>query len=210
VSGRAYGYARVSTAQQGEDGYGIAAQVGTLVTMGGVPEEAVVREVGSGGTTDGRPLFVTLVDGMQPGDRLVAAKLDRLGRDTAAILALAARARREGWTLVALDLGLDTSTPVGEFVLTVLAALATMERRLIGTRTREAIAARRAAGGNDRDVPNDVRAIWVDEYRRCRNVSEVHRRHGGGRGRTTVARVLRAELGVAQGRLAHALPATGL
>ena len=42
-------------------------------------------------------------------------------------------------TSVALDLGLDLSTPTGELVANVLAAVAQWERRMIGVRTSEAL-----------------------------------------------------------------------
>ena len=44
------------------------------------------------------------------------------------------RSRKEGWALVALDLGVDTSTPTGEVMAGVLALFAQFERRLIGQR----------------------------------------------------------------------------
>ena len=48
--------------------------------------------------------------------------------------------------MVALDLGIDMSTPAGEFLASVMASAAQWERRIIGVRTREALAAKRAAG----------------------------------------------------------------
>jgi DNA invertase Pin-like site-specific DNA recombinase len=56
------------------------------------------------------------------------------------------RGRRKGWALVALDLGVDTSTPSGEMLANVLAVFAQFERRLIGQRTREALAVKRSQG----------------------------------------------------------------
>jgi len=202
-----YGYARVSTQRQADDGYGLDAQEAAI--RGRYPEVAeVVRDAASGGVV--RPALERLVDGMQRGDTLVASKIDRLGRDTIAIVQLAERARREGWTLVALDLGLDTSTPMGEFALTIFAAAARMERRMIGLRTAEGIAERRAAGANERDVSDADRARIVRMWRSTGNVAEVCRRLRAGEmggvaarrwHRTTVSRVLRDELGVPRGPL---------
>ena len=63
-------------------------------------------------------------------------------------------------------LGVDTTTPVGEFTANVVASAAQYERRLIGQRTREALAAKRAAGvrlGRPSGLPTDVIARIVDE-----------------------------------------------
>ena len=56
------------------------------------------------------------------------------------------QARKRGWNLIALDLGVDTSTPSGEMMASVLATFAQFERRLIGQRTKDALAVKRAQG----------------------------------------------------------------
>jgi DNA invertase Pin-like site-specific DNA recombinase len=77
---------------------------------------------------------------------LIVAKLDRLSRSLIDFAALMERSRRRGWNLVALDLGVDTSTPQGEMMASVMATFAQYERRLIGLRTKEALAVRRSQG----------------------------------------------------------------
>ena len=77
---------------------------------------------------------------------LVVAKLDRLSRSVSQGAQVMERAQRRGWSLVALDFGLDTTTPAGEMVANVILSTAQYERRLIGQRTRDALAAKRAAG----------------------------------------------------------------
>ena len=57
-----------------------------------------------------------------------------------------ASAQRDGWNLVALDLGIDLSTPAGEFLASVMASAARWEARIVSARTVDALAARRAAG----------------------------------------------------------------
>lgn len=56
------------------------------------------------------------------------------------------RAQKQGWALVALDCAVDTTTPAGEAMAHVLATFAQFERRLIGERTREALAAKKRDG----------------------------------------------------------------
>ncbi len=96
----------------------------------------------------GRPALDAALHTVQSGGAnvLVVAKLDRLSRSVADFAALLDRAQREGWGLVALDLGVDTTTPAGELVANVMAAVAQWERRTIGQRTREGLAAKKASG----------------------------------------------------------------
>lgn len=161
---RVIGYCRVSTRAQGEDGLGMDAQAAAVLAR--YPEAVIVREVGSGARTDGRPKFRAVVDGLRVGDTLVASKVDRLGRSAVDVVLLGERAVREGWSMVALDLGLDTSTPMGEFALTIFAAAARLERRLIGQRTRDALAVKREDGWVpkvrrvDADVEVAVLTMW--------------------------------------------------
>lgn len=79
-------------------------------------------------------------------DGIVATKVDRISRDTGEFVKLMDDAKREEFAIVALDLGIDTSTAAGELLGTVLAALGKWERRRIGERTSEALRARQAAG----------------------------------------------------------------
>lgn len=141
-----YGYLRVSTTGQGESGLGLAAQraaVEAWAAARDVPCE-LVEEVGSGNGS--QPVLQDLRGRLERGDVLVVAKLDRLGRSTRKVLDVAESLERAGVDLVALDLGVDTTTPAGRLVLTVLAALAEWERAIISERTRAALAVKSAAG----------------------------------------------------------------
>jgi DNA invertase Pin-like site-specific DNA recombinase len=80
-------------------------------------------------------------------DILLIAKLDRLTRSNLDGATVMAQAKAGGWSLVACDTsGIDMSTPVGEIVTTILVGMATFERRLIGERTKAALAEKKAAG----------------------------------------------------------------
>jgi DNA invertase Pin-like site-specific DNA recombinase len=148
---RVVGYTRVSTTEQADSGAGLAAQ-----------EEAIVRECGARGyhlmsihqdagwsaATMERPairIALAALDNRE-ADALMVAKLDRLSRSLFDFSSLMERARKKGWGLIALDLGVDTSTPAGEMMASVLATFAQFERRLIGQRTKDALNVKRAAG----------------------------------------------------------------
>jgi DNA invertase Pin-like site-specific DNA recombinase len=62
-------------------------------------------------------------------------------------------ARREGWQLVVLDLGVDTSTPAGELLASVVGTVAQYESRIIGERARVGHAALKAKGGRAGQKP---------------------------------------------------------
>ncbi len=148
---RALGYARVSTHQQADGGAGLEAQrvavVGEAERRGWHLVE-LIEDAGQSSATLERPGIRRALDLLeqQMADVLLVAKLDRLTRSLRDFGELAERARKRRWALVCLDLGVDTTTPAGELVAGVVASTAQYERRLIGQRTREALAARRAAG----------------------------------------------------------------
>lgn len=152
AEGRVVGYVRVSTDDQVDSGAGLEAQRGAIVaecarrgwTLTGIHEDAGA----SGKSLAGRPGLQRALGDVEGGvaAALVVAKLDRLSRSLLDFSSLMARSRRKGWALVALDLGVDTTTPSGEMMANVLAVFAQFERRLIGQRTREALAVKRAQG----------------------------------------------------------------
>jgi hypothetical protein len=79
---------------------------------------------------------------------LLATRLDRMSRSVVDFAALMAAEQDERWQVVALDLGLDTSTTTGRMVAHILAAVAEAEREVIGQRTSAALVAKRGRGEN--------------------------------------------------------------
>ncbi len=141
---RAIGYVRVRTGEQGESGLGMKAQVAAIraaCEQRGWDLVAVREEVKSGARADNRPVLADVIRALRAGDAdaVVVAKLDRLSRSVVDAGRLLEQARKGGFNIVALDLGLDLSTPTGELVANVLAAVAQWERRMIGVRTSEAL-----------------------------------------------------------------------
>jgi DNA invertase Pin-like site-specific DNA recombinase len=148
---RVVGYLRVSTSEQAESGAGLEAQREAIRAEAARREwtlMAIYEDTASGKSTLGREGLMLAVEAVEHGEAaaLVVAKLDRLSRSLIDFAALMERSRKKGWALVALDLGVDTTTPSGELMASVLAVFAQFERRLIGQRTRDALAVKRAAG----------------------------------------------------------------
>lgn len=200
-------YIRVSTEEQADSGAGLAAQRSAIAAecaRRGWSLAALFEDAGaSGKSLSGRPGLSAALNELESGraSTLVVAKLDRLSRSLLDFSGLMERSRREGWSLVALDLGVDTTTPSGEMMANVLAVFAQFERRMIGQRTRDALAEKRAAGvrlGRPRVLPGDTLAL-VRELRAGgltleAVASELSRRgvptaHGGQWHATTVRRL---------------------
>ena len=169
---RAVGYLRVSTAEQADSGAGLAAQRAAVeseaLRRGWVLLEVYVDAAVSGKAIAGREALALALDAVETGDAevLIVSKLDRLSRSLLDFAEIMRRAQAGGWNLVALDLGIDLSTPAGEFLASVMASAAQWERRIIGQRTREALAAKKAAGvrlGRPRLITDEIVARMVAE-----------------------------------------------
>ncbi|WP_129656332.1 recombinase family protein [Rothia halotolerans] len=139
---RDYGYARVSSEAQD-----LRRQVDELKAAGC---DRIVEEKASGKHGAKRPKWEKLVDEkdgqLRRGDRLTVVELSRLGRSTTQLTALLRDFKDRGVGLRILNLGIDTSTPAGELIFTIIAAVGQMERDLIAERTRSALDAKRRRG----------------------------------------------------------------
>jgi DNA invertase Pin-like site-specific DNA recombinase len=132
------GYARVSTGEQSLD-----RQKDELAAAGA---EMVYSEVGSGKKGAVRPQWDELLRSLRRGDILVVTELSRLGRSTSQLSQLADDLTERGVALRILNLGIDTATPSGKLVYSIIAAVAEMERELLIERTNSGLAASRARG----------------------------------------------------------------
>lgn len=143
--GKLIGYARVSTKAQEAD-----RQIADLLGAG-VRRDDLYVDQGVSGARASRPGFDQAVGALQREDTLVVTTLDRLGRSTQTMLELARALREQGVGLRVLNLGggeVDTATPMGSMVFTVMTALAEMELEIKRERITDSVAKRRAAGGN--------------------------------------------------------------
>ncbi len=129
-----FGYVRVSTVDQDN---GPEAQ--RMAIKGRVQVDSWHEDRASGKSLD-RPEIASILTKVKPGDTIVVAKLDRLSRSVVDAGTIMARAIKEGWNIIALDLGVDLSTPAGKMVASVVMAMAEFEREVIGQRIKEAMA----------------------------------------------------------------------
>lgn len=161
---RVIAYTRVSTEEQAGSRAGLDAQREALARAAEQRGWQVewIEEPGVSAKSLVRPGLQRALDKLAAGeaDVLAVSKLDRLSRSVHDFTGLVARAQREGWSLAILDLGLDMSTPQGSMMAGILAVFAEFERNMIGQRTRDGLAAKRAQGvklGRPRVLPEPVR-----------------------------------------------------
>lgn len=165
-AGTVVGYLRVSTDEQVESGAGMDAQRTAIekaaTAKGWTITEWFSDEGLSGGKAPSeRPGLAAALEAVQTGqaERLVVAKMDRLSRKFRDAVLLMETALDEGWPLHISDIDADMTTQSGRLTCRLLAAIAEDERDRIRTRTREALAAKRAAGvrlGRPSALPREV------------------------------------------------------
>ncbi|KIQ79009.1 MULTISPECIES: recombinase family protein [Aeromonas] len=122
------GYARVSTG-----GQSLEVQLRALAECNKVFQEKV------SGASDDRPQLTLLLDYVKEGDVMMVTKLDRLARNTRHLLEISEFLQQKQVALRILNLGIDTSTPTGKLMLTMIGAIATFERELMLERQAEGI-----------------------------------------------------------------------
>jgi len=99
----------------------------------------------SGATTD-RPALTSCLEYLNPNDTLLVWRIDRLGRSITDLIKLVSDLSDRDIQFRSLTEAIDTSTPGGELVFHIFAALAQMECRLLSERTLAGLAAARARG----------------------------------------------------------------
>ena len=145
------GYARVSTADQN-----LERQLDLLRESGA---EIIFQEKMTGTKRD-RPELNKLLAHVAEGDTVIVESLSRLGRSTKDLIELVELLKEKGVQLVSLKEQIDTSTPTGKLLFTLMSALAQFERDVIAERTKEGLKAARARGrkgGRPRCDPHKLR-----------------------------------------------------
>ena len=146
-----FGYARVSTEAQNLD-----RQLDALEHYG---VDMIYNEKMSG-TKKNRPELAKLLDRITEGDTVVVESLSRLGRSTKDLIELTEIFQSKGVNLVSLKESIDTNSPTGKLLFTLMSAIAQFERDVIADRTREGLKSARArgrTGGRPRADPEQVK-----------------------------------------------------
>ena len=166
------GYVRVSTVEQHEE-----RQVVELQEKVGV-ERTFIDKL-SGKNTE-RPELQKMIDFAREGDTIYVSEFSRLARSTKDLLDIVQKLKNKGVQVVSLKENFDTTTPAGELAMTLFAAIATFERKIMLERQKEGIALAKARGvyrgRNQKPKPSNWQEL-VERYqwRDIRSVSELAR-----------------------------------
>lgn len=181
------GYARASLEKQS-----IERQLDELAAAG-VEAENIYQEKMTGTRRDRKELNRLLED-LQPGDTVIALELSRMGRSTKDLLEIIDLIRKKGAHFRSLsEAWLDTSTPHGQLVFTIFAALCQFERDLTVERTKSGLAAANARGrygGRPATKPEKVEEVAL-LYQRGVGATAITRETGVSR--ATVNRIIAAQ-----------------
>ncbi|PCC26649.1 transposase [Glutamicibacter sp. BW78] len=185
ASGQVVGYARVSAADQN-----LARQLSALGDVDRVFEEKI-----SGKDIQSRPRLQEMLAYVREGDTVRVVSADRLARSALDLLEIVRDLREKNVAVEFVDTpALNTADRTGTFMLTVLAAVAELERAMIRDRQAEGIAAAKARGVYDRGTK------LTDDQ-----IAQARRRVSDGVPKAVVAR----DLKVSRSTLYAALSGTG-
>ena len=123
-------YIRVSTVDQNEGRQ--------LEMMKNLNIDESFIEKASGKDTD-RPELQAMIKFARTGDTIYIESFSRLARNTSDLLNLIEKMTTKGIKVISLKEGLDSSTPTGKLMLTMIGAIATFERENLLERQREGI-----------------------------------------------------------------------
>lgn len=113
-----------------------------------------------------RPAMAALLAYVREGDAVVVVAIDRLGRNTIDVLTTVETLKTKGASVVSMREGFDLATPAGKLMLTMLAAVAELERENIKVRQMAGIERARAEGknlGREKTIDDEEVARWRHE-----------------------------------------------
>jgi len=132
------GYVRVSTVDQHEERQKIELTEKAQV-------ERIFLDKLSGKNTE-RPELNAMIDFAREGDTVYVSEFSRLARSTKDLLDIVQKLKEKQVQVISLKENFDTSIPAGELAMTLFAAIATFERKIMLERQKEGIAVARANG----------------------------------------------------------------
>ena len=168
-----FGYGRVSTKDQTAENQRLEIEAAGYRVEFWCGEEGVSGKV----PAMQRPAFSKMLGQIRDGETLVVTKLDRLGRDAQDVGATIKMLAKRRIQVIVLQLGkLDLTSAAGKLMLTMLAAVAEMERDLLVERTQSGLARAKAEGktlGRPTSTTAEQRAAMVTRHRSGESISAL-------------------------------------
>lgn len=184
---QAVGYVRVSTQGQADDGVSLDAQESKIRAWCDLHSAELLhiyRDEGiSGASMKGREGLDAALKATGKDMALVCYSISRLARSTKDLLHIADDIKARKASLVSVTEQIDTASAMGEFFFTVIGAIATLERKVTGERTRMALAHKKAIGEVYAPVPfgyDSIDGRLVEVRTEAKVVAEILRRHRSG------------------------------
>jgi len=172
-----FGYGRVSTSSQDSENQRLE-----LTNAGWALDYWFTDTISGKSASSQRPAFKELLSKIRDCETLLVSKLDRLGRDAIDVLQTVRDLGKREIKVVVHQLGsTDLTSPAGKLLLSMLAAVAEMERDLLIERTQAGLARAKAEGkqlGRPRRITAEQRSIIVSEIGRGVSVSALARAYG--------------------------------
>lgn len=194
---QAIGYVRVSTQGQADEGVSLDAQESKIrawCDLHGHELLCIYRDEGiSGASMKGREGLDAALRATGKNMALVCYSISRLARSTKDLLHIADEIKAKRASLVSITEQIDTASAMGEFFFTVIGAIATLERKVTGERTRMALAHKKAVGEVYSPVPfgfDEVNGRLVVAPLESSLVAEIVRRRNMGESFGRIAREL--------------------
>lgn len=158
MNGQVLAYVRVSTIEQNEERQLVALQKYN-------PDKIFTEKVSAKDTN--RPELQKLLEFAREGDTIVVHDFSRLARNTRDLLDITEQLTKRGVTLISNKENIDTSTPTGKLMLTMIGAIAEFERQNLLDRQREGIAIAKEKGKYKGRKPVEIEDnIFTEQYNR--------------------------------------------
>ena len=130
--------------------------------------DKIFTEKRSGSTTENRTALKQCLNYLRDGDTLVITKLDRLARSTFHLTQIAEQLKNEGIELVVTDQNIDTSTPTGRLLFSMLGAIGEFENEIRRERQLDGITHAKERGVRFGAKPK-LTDVQIDEMRQKRS-----------------------------------------
>ena len=200
---KAIGYIRVSTEDQAREGISLEHQEAKIRAYAAINDLAlveVIRDGGASGKSLDREGIVRLLDLVESGkvEAVIVYKLDRLSRRTLDTLNLIENLESKGIAFHSISEKVDTKSATGRFFLTIISAVAQMERDLIAERTKDALSHKKEKGEWTGRVPFGFRIEnnrLVEDPDQIKVIQKAKRLRRSGKSLREISRALCLSLG---------------